>query len=486
MFDKELDAFFPGWSTMSKKQQDKIWKEYQTFSFDFSKEAQKEFNILANKADALDRKRAVIEIPNKLQARDAMSLMLLMERWEEAKGEQPDDPREQKEYAKGMQAMCRDLWDNGSTSILNALNIRDDLISLHVIELVKELSIHNGIAVRSLRSPANRTKLCAWIEYVLDDNRRLQPLISTPPIQHAVLVMLQQLILGCSKDFIQAVMAPQHNIYTKVVMKLKDCCPSLIFPICNVIDIVILQVHNHNLYNADNQIAIVLCQMGATMLARRAVQFDFASQEKYRGSLEKFEQWVDIGEIAGPIAHSLMLSEIFFQYPTPPQVKRHLLHFGSKYTDREPTDLLERKRWSNRYFCMRVGQVDFTTPEGQEDGAEMKYSHITKHKEKEEARMVDIQCAKCRVMAQDGESSFKRCSKCRMIYYCSSECQREHWAIHRKECQQGHWNVDKPENLMDLTDSIERLHRNKAGSTDYPTVFAVWLKEKYAPSLNKA
>ena len=30
----------------------------------------------------------------------------------------------------------------------------------------------------------------------------------------------------------------------------------------------------------------------------------------------------------------------------------------------------------------------------------------------------------------------KRCSRCKIVYYCSVECQRTHWKSHRSNCQQ--------------------------------------------------
>lgn len=33
-----------------------------------------------------------------------------------------------------------------------------------------------------------------------------------------------------------------------------------------------------------------------------------------------------------------------------------------------------------------------------------------------------------------GKKSKLRCSKCKQVKYCSTECQRAHWAVHRKEC----------------------------------------------------
>jgi hypothetical protein len=33
---------------------------------------------------------------------------------------------------------------------------------------------------------------------------------------------------------------------------------------------------------------------------------------------------------------------------------------------------------------------------------------------------------------------FKSCAKCRIVYYCGQNCQREHWPTHKKECGEDH------------------------------------------------
>jgi len=35
------------------------------------------------------------------------------------------------------------------------------------------------------------------------------------------------------------------------------------------------------------------------------------------------------------------------------------------------------------------------------------------------------------------ESASQKCSRCRTVYYCSQECQRQHWPIHKQNCKPG-------------------------------------------------
>jgi hypothetical protein len=42
-------------------------------------------------------------------------------------------------------------------------------------------------------------------------------------------------------------------------------------------------------------------------------------------------------------------------------------------------------------------------------------------------------CRQCR-KSDDASERFSKCSRCKVSYYCSRDCQRNHWAIHKKEC----------------------------------------------------
>ena len=50
--------------------------------------------------------------------------------------------------------------------------------------------------------------------------------------------------------------------------------------------------------------------------------------------------------------------------------------------------------------------------------------------ERENAGMV---CAKCNAIAN--KEPFKKCAKCRCAAYCSKECQKEHWPVHKTVCK---------------------------------------------------
>lgn len=45
-------------------------------------------------------------------------------------------------------------------------------------------------------------------------------------------------------------------------------------------------------------------------------------------------------------------------------------------------------------------------------------------------------CSACCTAAADLTSSLKRCSRCKMVCYCSITCQQSHWSIHKHACRQ--------------------------------------------------
>ena len=47
---------------------------------------------------------------------------------------------------------------------------------------------------------------------------------------------------------------------------------------------------------------------------------------------------------------------------------------------------------------------------------------------------MDSDSATCWNCLQD-KSATKTCTRCRQAYYCSKECLRKHWKVHKKSCK---------------------------------------------------
>lgn len=49
-------------------------------------------------------------------------------------------------------------------------------------------------------------------------------------------------------------------------------------------------------------------------------------------------------------------------------------------------------------------------------------------------KMIDRKCANCGEWDRTGKS-YRRCSVCMQVYYCSKECQAEQWKEHKISCK---------------------------------------------------
>lgn len=52
-------------------------------------------------------------------------------------------------------------------------------------------------------------------------------------------------------------------------------------------------------------------------------------------------------------------------------------------------------------------------------------------------------CKNCKKIEQLSSTRFKKCSGCKLDYYCSKECQKQHWHIHKFDCMSLQSSVDE-------------------------------------------
>lgn len=98
------------------------------------------------------------------------------------------------------------------------------------------------------------------------------------------------------------------------------------------------------------------------------------------------ETWTDVGHIARGFADVLIAMQQFLRIQTPLPVRQHMAVFGQPYTDVEPADPIERSRWSDRCFCLRIFEADFSSDDGQIEGRIMKMTTIQKCEVLDETR----------------------------------------------------------------------------------------------------
>ncbi|KAH7832368.1 putative zinc finger MYND domain protein [Monocercomonoides exilis] len=65
-----------------------------------------------------------------------------------------------------------------------------------------------------------------------------------------------------------------------------------------------------------------------------------------------------------------------------------------------------------------------------------------------------------------GKKAQNRCSKCRSVFYCSVDCQRKHWKIHKLECDKLKEEKEKEERQMKEKEEKQKPHKAKIEDID--------------------
>ncbi|XP_022333750.2 uncharacterized protein LOC111130800 isoform X1 [Crassostrea virginica] len=70
----------------------------------------------------------------------------------------------------------------------------------------------------------------------------------------------------------------------------------------------------------------------------------------------------------------------------------------------------------------------------------------------------------CRT-CKEKKNTMKRCTRCRLVYYCSRECQAKDWPIHKTSCS------NTTENLTDHSKEISKIKLNTKFTTDDGSIY---------------
>lgn len=71
---------------------------------------------------------------------------------------------------------------------------------------------------------------------------------------------------------------------------------------------------------------------------------------------------------------------------------------------------------------------------------------------------IPLTCAGC--LKKKPKEEMKRCARCKLRWYCSSECQKRHWPSHRFECK-----VSMEDRLQNVADQLENLELSSKQGT---------------------
>lgn len=451
MNDAEIAQIYPTWATLSKRKKDEIFHEFQERSFRMDAE----FQEIERRADILEREHLLSSISSLIQLGNAMQLFrMIEEEFEERKESMTEEEQVQ---------FSLDLWDRASLASLNALDTRNDFMALSLVVLFDSLVVSVGRAAVALqKSP----KFPPFYLYCL------RPTASSPlaavPIQSTIARLLQNLLWNPKPTFVQTLV--DSGILSELINQLAVVCPSVLAHLCGAIEFIMMRLPDCN-YDPS------LVQKAQVAASVRLLKTD-VRQSRVRMNMQA-QGWTDIGEVLSPLVGLLQVIAYTFRIPVSDKVRKHIEPFGAGYTEREPTDPVERARWTPRYVCKRVAEEDWTTPISIQRGQLLTQMNVKKLMKMDEKRMKHIQCAACH-KTDDEDQKLNKCARCKRTYYCSRDCQTEHWKIHKATCSKAD-RTSVPETLLSFeqmtADAYNKL--TAGGYSLYPCLFVAWLDDKY-------
>ena len=133
-------------------------------------------------------------------------------------------------------------------------------------------------------------------------------------------------------------------------------------------------------------------------------------------------RYAKVGKSDGSNALQLMMSTI-----------DHGSRMSEIKTDTDEIELMDRLLQANHSRLDRAN-VDSLFSEKKEGLVVSAFTAIPFENQQSYFREIGEHCARCGISAKHGRCEVKTCSKCKGVQYCSFECQKSHWKIHKNFC----------------------------------------------------
>merc|ERR1712238_118065 len=342
------------------------------------------------------------------------------------------------------------------------------------MRILKELVKYSGRAVKKFRT-TSRKKFLAWIDHVITKGRIP---MDAPPFQGAIYEMVTSIMTGCPESFFVSLMS--HKIAMKLFLRLRDIAPTAIVPLCKALEACVEEAKTYG-YGRQQEFDVVF-RMGNQIACDRLLTFDNdkgADQRRQRD--REYGIWY-ICDISASFACLFIALSLNLRIQTPIEAREHLRILSRGYNPwTESTDPSEQERWHDLSMCYMVGHTDYSTDEGQTVGQNEGLLMVNDFKKMmlEEKRSSSIRCGSCHKTEEcEEEKPLKRCLGCKLVFYCDSKCQKNHWRLggHGKICRK-QVKVSIPESLLSMEESVNRLVLSVTGrNTGYQIMFAIWLE----------
>ena len=100
---------------------------------------------------------------------------------------------------------------------------------------------------------------------------------------------------------------------------------------------------------------------------------------------------------------------------------------------------MEAKRIFQNPQTFAEFQKSYDENQGEHSVLKVEFNHVSRAHFAEQTDQLKtmfnkLACHNCHQESKDGKA-LKRCIRCEEAYYCSKECQQEHWKTHKKSCK---------------------------------------------------